>query len=141
VGVALAVAWRPPHSTREAALLLKAGMQAGDRVVFVERMYYDVPFYAALAQPPLVVSDWADPDLPRIDNWRKELFDAARFEPQRGKEVLRPLDRVAELACHPHAVWFFVRPGEEARVARVPGIEKLYGDQDVILMRSPPKTC
>src|SRR5256714_3301440 len=138
---ALVLAWRPPPTTRDAARVLAAQMQPGDRVVFVGAMYYDGPFYAALEQPPLVASDWADPDVPLRDNWRKELFDAARFDPQRGKEVLRPLDRVAELACHPQAVWFFVRPGNEARLAGIKDIAKVHADRDVILMRSPPKNC
>jgi 4-amino-4-deoxy-L-arabinose transferase-like glycosyltransferase len=138
---ALVLVVRPPHSTRDAARVLAAQMQAGDRVVFVDQMFYDVPFYAGLAQPPLVASDWADPDVPLRDNWRKELFDAARFDPVRGKELLRPLDRVAELACHPHATWFFVRPDNVARLATIAGLEKRHADRDVVLLRSPPKMC
>ncbi len=116
-------------------------MKPGERIVFVDAMYYDVPFYAGLKQPPLVASEWSDPELPLRDNWRKELYDAARFDPERGKEVLRPLDRVTELACHPHGVWFFVRPGNESRLSAVPGITKVYADRDLILFRSPPRMC
>ena len=135
------LAWKPPHTTRAAARVLAAQMQPGDRVVFVDAMFYDVPFYAGLTQPPLVASDWADPDVPKRDNWRKELYDAARFDPARGKELLRPLDRLAELACHSHAVWFFVKPGGEARLSAVPGIVKVYADRDVLLWRSPARVC
>ena len=104
-------------------------------------MFYDLPFYAGLTQPVIVASDWADPELPQRDNWRKELYDAARFDPATGRQVLRPLDRVAELACHPQAVWFFVRPGNEQPLSAVPDIAQIYADRDVLLMRSPPKAC
>ena len=35
-----------------------------------------------------VVDDWLDQEVPVRDNWRKELYDAATFDPARGKELL-----------------------------------------------------
>jgi hypothetical protein len=141
VGVVVALAWKAPHSSRPAALALAAQMAADDRVVFVDEMFYDLPFYARLNTPPIVASDWADPAVPTRDNWRKELYDAARFDPARGRTLLHPLDRIGELACHTHAVWFVARPGNEARVTGVPGLAKVYGDRDVVLLRAPPRVC
>jgi 4-amino-4-deoxy-L-arabinose transferase-like glycosyltransferase len=138
---AVVLALHPPNTTRDAARLLAAQMQPGDRVVFVDEMYYDVPYVAGLKQPPLVASDWSDPQIPQRDNWRKELYDAARFDPARAREVLRPLGRLPALACHPHAVWFLVRPDGESLLSGVAGIVLMHGDDHVLLFRSPPSAC
>src|SRR5262249_7230709 len=104
-------------------------------------MFYDLPFYAHLESPPIVASDWQDPAVQTHDNWRKELADAARFDPGRGDELLRPLDGLAELACDTHAVWVVTRPANEARVPAVPGLAKVYGDGDIVLLRAPGRAC
>ena len=41
------------------------------------------------ARPPSwVVDDWLNPEIPIRDNWRKELYDAAKFDPAVGRQVL-----------------------------------------------------
>ncbi len=136
-----ALAWVAPHSAKPAATVLAAQMAPGDRVVFVDEMFYDLPFYAGLKQPPIVAADWADPELPKHDNWRKELFDAARFDPPRGQLLLWPINRLSELACNAPAVWFVLRPGDTARLGGVPGVEPVYADREVQLMRAPGRGC
>ncbi|HEX6707724.1 MAG TPA: glycosyltransferase family 39 protein [Albitalea sp.] len=140
LGAVAVLALKSPHSSRPAALVLGAQIKPGDRVVFVDEMFYDLPFYAGLREPVIVASDWADPDLARRDNWRKELFDAARFDPPRAKQLLWPLARIGELACHPQAVWFVVRPGNESRLSGL-GLEKVHADREVVLWRSAPRPC
>ena len=141
VGLVGALAWLAPHSSQPAAKVLAAQMGAGDRVVFVDEMFYDLPFYAGLTQPPVVAAHWADPALPTMDNWRKELADAARFDPARGRQLLWPLDRLAELTCAVPAVWFVLRPGGMARLSGVPGAVSVYADRDVQLVRAPGQRC
>ncbi|HEY2928775.1 glycosyltransferase family 39 protein [Piscinibacter sp.] len=135
------LAWKAPHSSKPAAAVLAAQIAPGDRVVFVDEMFYDLPFYAGLKQPVIVASDWADPELPLRDNWRKELVDAARFDPARARELLWPLDRLGELGCHSQAVWFVLRPGAAARLATLPGIVTVHADRDVQLVRAPARRC
>ena len=141
LGVVLFVTWLAPHSSRLAAEVLASQFARGDRVVFVDEMFYDLPFYADLPEPVVVASDWASPEIALRDNWRKELADAARFDPAKAKTLLWPLARIAELACHPHTVWFVMRPGGAAKAASVPGLIAAYADADVLLMRTPPRTC
>ena len=135
----------PPASSKAAAAVLAAQIAPGDRVVFVDEMFYDLPFYAGLKQTPVVASDWADPALPLRDNWRKELFDAARFNPARGRELLWPIDRLNELTCHAGATWFALRPANAARMAQVPGAvaanHVVSADRGVQLMRAPARRC
>ena len=147
VAVVVALAVVAPHTSKAAGLALAAQHAAGDRVVFVDEMFYDLPFYAGLRAPPIVASDWADPDLPRHDNWRKELYDAARFDPARGRELLWPIARLAELTCHPHAVWFVVDPARGPAATTVPGVmgvagvREVYVDKNVRLLRAPGRAC
>jgi len=136
-----ALAWKAPHSSRPAATVLAAQMSPGDRVVFVDHMFYDLPFYAGLTQPPIVASDWADPLLPQHDNWRKELYDAGRFDIERARELLWPIERLAELTCHSHAVWFVLKPSDAARVAALPGATTVHVDADALLVHASGRRC
>lgn len=93
-------------SQRDIGRVLAERMQAGDRVVLVDAPFYDVPFYARLAEPPIVLADWNAPGFAARDDWRKELRDAARFEPALGARLLWPLERTAELGCGVARVWW-----------------------------------
>ncbi len=132
---------KPPTSSKAAAAMLAAQMNPRDRVVFVDEMFYDLPFYAGLKQPPLVASDWADPNVPLRDNWRKELFDAAQFEPVRGRELLIPIGRLNDLTCGEVAVWFVLKAASMPRMAQVPGAVSVSVKGDVQLMRAPGRAC
>ncbi len=141
VSIVAALAWQAPNSSQPAARMLAAQMAAADHVVFVDHLFYDLPFYAGLKQPVIVASHWSDPDLPRHDNWRKELFDAARFDPVRGRELLWPIDRLAELTCHDAAVWWVVKPADASLLQAVPGVGRVYHDADQQLWRAPGRHC
>jgi 4-amino-4-deoxy-L-arabinose transferase-like glycosyltransferase len=135
------LAWQAPKSSKAAARVLAREMIAGDRVVFVDEMFYDLPFYAGLTQPVVVASDWKNPELPLRDNWRKELFDAARFDPARAAQLLWPIDRLEELRCHSQAVWFVVLPHRVSRLSGWTDVEKVHADREVVLLRSPARRC
>ena len=142
VGVVGAVAWQAPQSNRALANALAARMAPTDRVVMVDAYLYDVPFYARLERPVIIASDWADPALPQRDNWRKELFDAARFNPALGRELLQPLDGFERLGCGASAVWFITAPGADAaRVAAEPGAQRVFFDARRALWRLPGRPC
>jgi 4-amino-4-deoxy-L-arabinose transferase-like glycosyltransferase len=129
--------WKAPGSNRAAAQILAARMAPADRVAMVDEYLYDVPFYARLRRPVTIVSDWADPDVPKRDNWRKELFDAARFDPATARATLRPIARLDALACGVPAVWFVVRPDHAAPVRVIGGAVRAYADAHTELWRVP----
>ena len=141
LGVVAGLAWKSPKSNRGAALALATQMAAGDRVVMVDEYFYDLPFYADLKQPALIASDWDDPDVPRRDNWRKELYDAARFEPSLGKHVLRPLARLDALSCGPGTTWFVATPAQAPRIAALTGAQRVYADRSSELWRVLSRSC
>jgi Dolichyl-phosphate-mannose-protein mannosyltransferase len=132
---------KPPTSSKAAAAVLATQIKPDDRVVFVDEMFYDLPFYAGLKQPPVVASDWADPKVPLRDNWRKELFDAARFDPARGRELLWPLDQLNELTCGEAAVWFVLKDTSMPQMAQVTSAVGVLTPSDVRLMRAPGRAC
>ena len=135
------LAWKAPNSHRAAALALAAQIAPGERVAMVDAYLYDLPFYAQLAQPVLIASNWADPELPQHDNWRKELFDAARFASAPAREVLWPIEQLDRLSCSPNAVWFAIEPGQAARVQALTGTARVYADARTELWRAPGRSC
>ena len=137
VGIA---AWQAPGSNRALAQTLAARMAPTDTVVMVDAYFYDIPFYARLRHPVIVASDWADPELPKRDNWRKELFDAARFAPVAMHALLHPLDRLAATTCGAPAVWFIVRATDSPHLAAVPGAVRVVSGR-VELWRAAGRAC
>jgi 4-amino-4-deoxy-L-arabinose transferase-like glycosyltransferase len=141
--VALVVvgAWKTPRSNRELGLLLGQRMAPADKVVMVQAYYYDVPFYARLDRPVVIADDWSDPEIPKRDNWRKEIFDAARFDPALGRELLQPLDNLASQTCNATTVWFVLPVTQEARVSGLPGAARAFADSRTALWRVPGHRC
>ncbi|MES1163778.1 MAG: hypothetical protein ABUL50_12015, partial [Rhizobacter sp.] len=142
VAIVGAVALKAPQSSRALALDLAAKLAPADTVVMVDEYYYDVPFYARLSQPVLIASHWDDPDLPKRDNWRKEVFDAARFDPALGAKLLVPLDGLETLGCGSGgATWYIVAPSNASRIAALPAASKVYVDRRAELWRLPARAC
>lgn len=141
VAIVVSVGWKAPQSSRALGLALARQIAPADRVVMVDEYYYDVPFYARLTRPVVIASRWDDPDVPRRDNWRKELFDAARFDPALGSQLLQPLATLDALTCGTGSVWFIVSKGEHARVAALAGAALSVTDQRAELWRVPARPC
>jgi len=136
-----ALAIKSPHSSKPVAKVLAQRIAPNDRVVFVDEVFFDLSYYVQLSRPAVIASDWASPDIPQRDNWRKELWDAARFDPQAAANVLWPLQRLPELSCGDTAAWFVLRPNNQALMAGVPGIQPVAASKDVLLMRAPGRRC
>ena len=136
-------AWKAPQSNRALALALAGAMAEADTVVMVDEYFYDVPFYARLTRPVVIAADWADPEIPRRDNWRKEVFDAARFDPAQAAALLRPLSELGTLACGAGAgaVWFITPAAPDPRVATQPGATRVYAGPRSALWRVPGRLC
>lgn len=141
VALVAAIAWQAPKSQRDAGLALAARVQPGDRVVFVDAFPYDVPFYADLRAPVTVLLDWDDPAIPRRDDWRKELLDAARFATPAQRRVLWPRAQVEALLCGRGTVWFLA-PASSAPVAEaLPGAVLDWSGRISRLWRVPGRPC
>jgi hypothetical protein len=101
--VAVAVYATPPG----ARLRLPAGeaVAPGDQVVMLDSYTYELPFYWRLRDPVLVSGDWKPAGSDARDNWRKELMDAARFDPARAAATLVERTQLAGTLCSPRTTW------------------------------------
>lgn len=102
--VAAIAIWSVPPGTR---LRLPAGMSVapGERVLMLDSYHYEIPFYWNLREPVLVSDDWQAAALDTHDNWRKEISDAAHFEPARAAATLLDRTRLDATLCVPRTTW------------------------------------
>jgi 4-amino-4-deoxy-L-arabinose transferase-like glycosyltransferase len=105
LGVVAFLAIRPVHSSRELALILGAQLGAAEPVFMLNDYYFDVPFYARLRSPILVVDDWSSPEVQRRDNWRKELADAGLFAAAEVRSSLLERSGLAASLCRSRVNW------------------------------------
>ncbi len=140
LGLVGLVGWKSPNSSRDIAATLRAQRAPADLVVLLDNPFNDLAFDAQLDHV-LVASDWADPDIAKHDNWRKELADGARFDPLRGRQVLWPADQLARLVCRGQTVWLVARPDLQAQLAAVPGAAQVQAGRHSLLWRAPPRDC
>jgi 4-amino-4-deoxy-L-arabinose transferase-like glycosyltransferase len=98
LNVALAVwanhaagAFTKSRSSADVARHLACRMQATDAVWVAGAYPYDLPYLARLTQPVVVLADWEQARRTAGDNWQRELFEGADFDPAMAGRVLRPL--------------------------------------------------
>lgn len=110
LGLAIASFWLQPGSSQSIGRAIEAGRKPGEPVVFVDGNFYDVPFYAHLTEPIVLVGHWGSADWIRPDGWARELADAARFEPAAAAAVLRKPGQLPPLLCAAPRVWLVGAP-------------------------------
>ena len=70
------------------AKVVREQARPDDTFVSLHTYPFDLALYARALRPAWVVDDWLNPEVPVRDNWRKELYDAAQFDPETGGQVL-----------------------------------------------------
>lgn len=106
LGLVLWLAWGDTrHSERPVGQALHALREPGEPVFVLRQYLYDLPFYARLTGPVRVVDDWDSPDVHARDNWRKELADAAAFDPATASQVLVLPRGLAAALCAAPVSW------------------------------------
>jgi 4-amino-4-deoxy-L-arabinose transferase-like glycosyltransferase len=119
-----------PHvvrdSTQPLAERLRPLLREGDLVASYRRYFYDLPIYLDRREPIIVAERWDDPEIPRRDNWQRELLLGRQWMPESEGWLVAPttlLDR-----CGPGARCFVLaRASDEGtlrwRFALVPVAE------------------
>lgn len=105
LGVVAGLVWDQRHSTRNLGLALREYRADGEPVYFIRSYHYDVPFYARLQDPLVVVDDWDDPEIALRDNWRKEMSDAGEFSRQRAEQLLMTPAALPAALCRQPVSW------------------------------------
>ncbi len=113
VTVVVVVAFSPRGGAKELAKQIVSEMRPGDQLVMVSNYPFDLAQYLQAPKPAWVVDDWNNPDIPKRDNWRKELFDAAKFDPLTGEKVLVSQATFMARACATDNARFWVWAGVE----------------------------
>src|SRR5690606_4069783 len=110
---------------------LAAEYQQGDQVVFLNNYRYDLGFYVPGLMGVSVMGRWDDPEIMRTDSWRKELLEAASFEPQRGALTLIDRATLRQQLCRDSKTVFWLIGGPDAvRQSQVLNhAQRLYEDQ------------
>jgi 4-amino-4-deoxy-L-arabinose transferase-like glycosyltransferase len=83
-------------SSVDVARSLACRMQPADAVWVAGAYPYDLPYLAHLTQPVVVLADWEQARRSAGDNWQRELFEGAEFDPAMAERVLQPLTRLQQ---------------------------------------------
>lgn len=120
-----AVLMRDRDSSPQLAAEIRPLLTSPTDTLLVLRQYpFSLPFYLQRAPPIAVGEDWDQPGLMQKDTWRRELYEAAKFAPERAKTVLlRPAAVASLLACARQTVW--VIGSAKAAQAWLPGLAAL----------------
>ena len=86
--LAVGIAGHNARSAEPLAKVIRPQLQADDTFVSLHAYPFDLALYMRAIKPSWVVDDWLNPEIATRDNWRKELHDAAKFDPAVGKQVL-----------------------------------------------------
>jgi 4-amino-4-deoxy-L-arabinose transferase-like glycosyltransferase len=97
----LAVRYTDKNSARDVALELACRASTSDTVLAIDGYPYDLPFYAQVPKALKVVLDWEKARTEAGDDWRRELFESAHFDPEAAQALLPP-EALAEAVRHPH---------------------------------------
>ena len=85
-----------------------------DDIVLLRAYPFSLPFYLGHQRPLRIEEDWDADWLQRKDTWRRELYEAAKFSPERGKFVMLRLTEVRAALCSDRTVWIVGADAERA---------------------------
>lgn len=111
IGSLIAFTYADDISTKPLAEAYRKHAGPDEPLVFVRTYRFDVPFYAKLREPVVVVNEWDQPILK--DSWIKELADASHFKPSLGERVLVNSKDIKQLLCARPVHWVIL-PGDYA---------------------------
>lgn len=131
---ALGILGAPPgHGLR---LPAAHAVGARDEVLMLDTYVYELPFYWRLQRPVSVFADWRPEVANARDNWRKELGDAARFEPALHARVLIDPSGISALLCGPQVVWIVAAPEAQAQIPWLADAELVASNDHLAVWRS-----
>jgi 4-amino-4-deoxy-L-arabinose transferase-like glycosyltransferase len=122
------------HTRELAARLGPLLTSPADPVLALRHYPFSLSFYLRHPQPLRVVEDWQQSRVTQRDTWRRELYEAATFDPARGKLLLLDAEAMRLLlACSSRTVWLIVPRAFTERLPQLAGIQRIaeIGNDDV----------
>jgi len=138
VGVRLA----DKESASPLAQAIRSEFSANDQLVMVDVYQYDLPFYLRTTLPAWVISRWSDPEISRKDNWRKELFDAGKFDPSVAQLALVSANAFTARICETPrqgTLWFWGTRDAKASLPLLETIETFGTNRKYAVWRLTPE--
>lgn len=141
----------PQKGTKLLAQEISKSAQVDDKLFMLDQYAYDTPMYANWRNPVIAVANWDDEKLPLGDDWRRELYDAAKFDPEKGKDSLWLKSEVQDYLCQADktASWFiawldeaknYPFLGDPVKSSRKMGLWHIAADQMPMVCGEMPKT-
>ena len=128
------------HDHRILGRTLGVLRKTADPVAFLGDYYYDVSIYARLDQPVRVLGDWTSPSFWEADDWRRELAEAAAFDPAKAKTTLVDRRGTFAVACG-QALWAVGPEGAERRMPELTTALRILESNGAVLWRLAPAGC
>ena len=117
------------HGIEQLAAEFRAQIRPGDQLLAISQYPFSLTFYLRAKQPIIVIEDWDAQLIQQRDNWRKELYEGAKFAPERGSSLLlRPTQLEAALCAG--RTWVFASERDVDRLADL----RLMGRQGTELL-------
>jgi 4-amino-4-deoxy-L-arabinose transferase-like glycosyltransferase len=114
--VALGVAYRVARpNAAPLANDARKDFKPADTLVMLHVYAYDLPMELLYTRPAWVVDNWDNPNIPRRDSWRKELYDAGKFRPDVMKQTLISPAELQRRVCAAPAgdvFWMWGQPSD-----------------------------
>ena len=119
LGAAVAIYVKADRSQAQVGAALAGRVQPGDAVIALEEYRFAIPYEARLRSPVVVVADWSPQAVASRDNWRRELADAAVFEPK--QDWLIADTQVPARVCAANTAWLIA---EESLDKKYPWLDQ-----------------
>jgi hypothetical protein len=122
------------HTRELAAQLGPLLTSPADPLVVVSNYPFSLPFYLRRPAPLRIVEDWQQSWVTHKDTWRRELYEAAKFDPARGKLLLlEPPAMRLFLACSSRTVWLIAPSAVAERLPQLAGLQRIgqVGDEGI----------
>jgi 4-amino-4-deoxy-L-arabinose transferase-like glycosyltransferase len=115
---------------------------ANDEIVALRIAPFSLPFYLRHRSPIRVVEDWDEPRFLQKDSWRRELHEAAKFDPARAQIVLlKPQGFANLLACSRQTAWVFAAKMDAQRHPELANLPPIAARGDYAAWRRPPRSA
>ncbi len=133
IGAIIAANHLDESSSKPLATAYRQHAEASQPLIFVRTYRFDVPFYAGLRAPLIVVNEWNEPIIK--DSWPKELADASKFKPELGKRILIDTTQMGTLFCSMPVSWVIVPADYAQRVDALKNLTPVARNKLYLLLR------
>jgi len=116
------------------AAAVRPEVRPGDRLLAISQYPFSLLFYLRSEQPITVIEDWKAPSVQLRDNWRKELYDAGKFDVERANHLLLAPPQLSEALCAGRT-WVF---GSARDFDSLPGLHPIFRNSTNVVWFSGP---